>query len=386
MDEHERRRHEVAADLREHSQDALLFTREGNVGYLCGYATSTWSNFSRPVLGLLRADGTPAMIVAETEADAVRDQVPAADVRAYVDLRPVEDPAHLPDGRVQFVQDAAEVLSDLLREWGVERLMVDGLDAAFPPVAQMTRLLPDGALELADASALLWRRRLVKSAWEADRLREACDVLATAFGAFETEAGPGLTERELHGLLAAATFAAGADRLGYVNVVAGVRRGLFGAPTDRAWEEGDVLYVDGGAILDGYWADFCRMYTVAAPSAEQADGYARAVAGLDAAKEAFHADMTAGELATVIAAAAGLAPGAVGFGRFGHGIGLYMPEPPSLHPRDDAPLVEGTVVCVEPAVEHDGSNYVVEEQCVVRGGRLELLSPPAPRALIDLGA
>jgi Xaa-Pro dipeptidase len=61
-----------------------------------------------------------------------------------------------------------------------------------------------------------------------------------------------------------------------------------------------------------------------------------------------------------------------------------MPEPPSIHPLDDTELDDGLVLCVEPAVEHEGANFVVEEQCVIRGGQLERLSPPAPRELIDI--
>ena len=112
---------------------------------------------------------------------------------------------------------------------------------------------------------------------------------------------PGLTEREIHGVLAASAFRAGADALGYTNVVAGVNRGLFGAPTDRRWGRGEVLYVDGGTIVDGYWADFCRMYVVDDASRPQAEGYARALRGLDEAGEAFREGMTAGELAGAIA-------------------------------------------------------------------------------------
>lgn len=376
------RRARLAADLRKTGRDALLATREGNVAYLSGYTTATWSNFSRPVLALLHADGRLAMIAAETEADAIRERVAGADVRSYVELRRVDYAPRMPDGRVQFLPHAAEELGELLRDWRVKGLAVDGLDAAFPPVAQVTRLPLGVEVDVTDASSMLWRHRLIKSDWEVQRLRRACEVLGEAFARLESELTVGMTEREIHGALAAEAFRAGADRLGYTNVVAGVDRGLFGAPTDRRWREGEVLYVDGGVIVDGYWADFCRMYVAEEPTRAQAEGYARAVAGLEQAWERVDTVDTVGELARTIAAACDLEPGAVGFGRFGHGIGLYMPEPPSIHPADVTPLDDGLTLCVEPAVEHDGSNFIVEEQCVVRDGRFERISPPAPRELI----
>ena len=79
-----------------------------------------------------------------------------------------------------------------------------------------------------------------------------------------------------------------------------------------------------------------------------------------------------------------LPPGNVGFGRFGHGIGLYMPEPPSLHPDDPTPLDDGVVLCVEPAYLGVTGNYVVEEEHVVSNGRLSRISPEAPRSLIEI--
>lgn len=380
-----RRRHErLSAGLDELGAGCLVTAREGAVTYLTGFWSRTWSNFSRPIVAVLRADGALTVVCAETEADAVAERVPGVVVAPYVELRPVAPSARLPDGRVQFAPHAAEALAGVLAGCPAGAIAVDNLDAAFPPVADLTSLVEGVADRLVDASALLWRERLRKSAWEVERMQAAADVLARAFAAFEPRLRPGLTEREVHGLLAAESFAAGADLLGYTNVVAGVERGLFGSPTRRVWKAGDVLYVDGGVTVDGYWADFCRMYVVGAPSAAQAAGYARARDGLTRALERVDTTGTAGDLARTIAVATDLDPGAVGFGRFGHGIGLYMPEPPSLHPLDDTPLADGLVLCVEPAVKHDGANYVVEEEHVVRDGTLMRLSPPAPQELISI--
>ena len=192
-----------------------------------------------------------------------------------------------------------------------------------------------------------------------------------------------MSERDIHNILAAASFTHGAHRLGYTMAVAGVERGLFGDPTERRWQKGEVLFVDGGVVVDGYWADYCRMYTIGAPTPSQRDDYARAAAALDAAL-ALDAVPTASSLGRAIGSALDLPPGRVGFGRFGHGIGLYMPEPPSLHPDDPTPLEDGMVLCVEPAYLGATGNYVVEEEHVVSNGRLSRISPAAPRSLIEI--
>ena len=144
-----------------------------------------------------------------------------------------------------------------------------------------------------------------------------------------------------------------------------------------------MLFVDGGLLVDGYWADFCRMYSIGTPSTAQRDDYARTREALDAAV-ALAPLATAGQVGAAIGATLGLTPGAVGFGRFGHGIGLYMPEPPSLHADDRTPLRDGAVLCVEPAYLGATGNYVVEEEHVVRAGRFQRISPEAPRSLIEV--
>lgn len=380
-----RRRSGLVSDLRRLGADALVASREGVVTYLTGYTTRTWSNSSRPILAVLFADESLVLVCAEAEADAVRERAPASAVVTYATLSPVDGSSPLPDGRVQFVPEVAERLRRILVERSVEVVAVEGLRAAFPPVAQITSLVPEFERRAIDASRLVWDRRLRKSDWEVDRLREASEVLRRAFEGLEARLRPGLTERRIHGMLAAAAFEAGADELGYTNVVAGTDRGLFGAPTDRTWQRGEALYVDGGVVVDGYWADFCRMYTAGRRTSSQIDGYGLACNALRQALAAFEPGSTAADLCRVIGGATGLAPDeAAGFGRFGHGIGLHMPEPPSIHALDDTPLTDGMVLCVEPAVLHGGANYVVEEEHVVREGRMVRISPAAPETMREI--
>jgi Xaa-Pro aminopeptidase len=376
------RRHAILrAGLADAGGNALVATREGVVTYLTGYTTATWSNYSRPIVAVL-TPSTLDVVCAETEADAVRSRVPDVIVHSYVELRSPDGFSGLPDGAIQFTPHACEVLAKVLRERDAQTIGVDALGAVHPPTSRIVDLLP-ASIERFDASRQVWAARLRKSAWEIERMRGACDILDHAFADLHATLRPGMSERDIHSILAAASFSHGAHRLGYTMVVAGVERGLFGDPTERCWQTGEVLFVDGGVVVDGYWADFCRMYTAGAPTPSQHDDYARAVFALDAAL-ALDVAPTASSLGRAIGSALDLPPGSVGFGRFGHGIGLYMPEPPSLHSDDPTPLDDGVVLCVEPAYLGATGNYVVEEEHVVGNGRLSRISPEAPRTLIEV--
>lgn len=372
----------ISARLDELGASALVAIRDESVSYLSGYTTMTWKMHSRPIVAVLAVDGRLMILAAETEVDSARLRIPGADVRAYNDLEPVGDEVPLPDGRIQFAPHAARVLGGMIEDAGPGLVAVDGLDAAWPPIGQLTRLVPGLEGRTRDASELVWSQRLRKSGWELSRMREAAVVLEHAYDRLREQLRPGMTEREIARRFSIAQLEAGAHEVGPFAVVAGVDRGLFGFPTERVWDADELLYLDGAAIVDGYWSDYCRTFAAREVRPRERDGYARARAALDAAVAGSTIDETAGGLGRVMADALRIAPGDVGFGRFGHGIGLHVPEPPSLHADDATPLAEGFTLCVEPAIEHEGLNFVVEEELVVTAGGYERLSPKAPDEIL----
>ena len=241
------RRHAILrAGLADAGGDALVATREGAVTYLTGYTTATWSNHSRPIVAVL-TPSTLDVVCAETEADAVRSRVPGVTVHPYVELRSPDGLSGLPDGAIQFTPHACEVLTTVLGERDARTIGVDALGAVHPPTSRIVDLLP-ARIGRFDASKHVWAARLRKSAWEIERMRAACDILDRAFADLHAALRPGMSERDIHNILAAASFAHGAHRLGYTMVVAGVERGLFGDPTERRWQKGEVLFVDGGVV------------------------------------------------------------------------------------------------------------------------------------------
>jgi len=360
----------------------LAAIRDESVTYLTGYTTMTWKMYSRPIAAVLAADGRLFVLAAETEADSARLRIPGAEVRAYNDLLPVREEMRLPDGRIQFAPHAAQVLGEVLEDAGSDLVAVDGLDAPWPPIGQLTRLVPGLDGRTVDASALIWAARLRKTEWELGRMRAASAVLEDAYGRVRDQLRPGMTEREIACRFSVAQLEAGAHEVGPFAVVAGPDRGLFGFPTARVWDGDELLYLDGAAIVDGYWSDYCRTFAAREPRPAERDGYARVRAALDAAVASGGAGRTAGDLGRVMAAAMDIGPGDVGFGRFGHGIGLLVPEPPSLHGDDTTPLEPGNTLCVEPAVEHAGINFVAEEEHVVTDSGFQRLTPRAPDGIL----
>ncbi len=160
----------------------------------------------------------------------------------------------------------------------------------------------------------------------------------------------------------------------------------MGPPGERMWRDGELLMVDVGLVVDGYWADFCRHFAAGYVTADQSAAYAQVVAAVDAGRTTARAGAVA---STVAAAIADVLPvdGEHGFGRLGHGIGLDLTEPPSLHHDDHTALEPGMTLCIEPAAWFEGVGHVVaEEMIAVTSSGAEVLSPGIPESIQVLRA
>jgi len=379
-----RRRARLAEEMARQGIDAVIVASEGNFGYLSGYHTSGWANRARPICLVVPPEGPGTAVLSEGEAARVEED--AVDVRA----RPYRDPeVARVNGAVEleFMSAAARELLGAVTALGAGRVGLE-LSSHFlpglPPATLAALEAKLGRDRVVDASPMLWRLRRRKSRFEVERLREAARILALAFERFEQRAEPGATEQELQRLFASEAASAGADRVAYTAVLADTATGSLGGASRRRWEPGKLLLFDAGIVVEGYWADFGRVYAARSATEPQQAAYRALVEALASGREAARPGIAARELAAALSdrsAADGRA-----YGRVGHGVGLDLTEPPSLHADDPTPLDEGMTICIEPNGYTEEIGYLAaEEEIVLTDTGSELLSPSFPSELKVLG-
>jgi Xaa-Pro aminopeptidase len=375
-----RRRRVLAEAMRREDLDALVVASEANALYLTGYETTFWANKSKPFVVVFAPPAPPTVICHVGEEVSVRLDAIEVDVEPYVGPEVLDVSGGV---QIDYQLPAADALAEHLRRSGAQRVGMElswHFIPGFTPLA-MERLRERCPGAVVDASAALWSARGVKSAWEVEQMRLAAAAAETAHLAFADAARVGMTERELGRLLRMFAYEAGAERVAYSGIIAGIDRAPLGGPTDRPWERGQMLFADICPQVNGYFADFDRVYASAPPTPEQTRAYAGVV---DALREGR-------ELATAGVPVAQLADAMIGdvpsfYARVGHGLGLEMPEPPSLSPLDPTPLGPGAVICLEPNRETPGVGWLVSEETVlITGAAPELLSPPFPEELRVIG-
>lgn len=231
------------------------------------------------------------------------------------------------------------------------------------------------------AGGLIKTLRAVKTAEEIELIREACrlaDVGAnTAFEVIE----PGVSEQEVAAEVEYAMRKAGSSGTAFDTIIASGPSSAFphGTCRSRTIEEGDLVIVDLGAVIDSYRSDITRTFAAGKVSSKQQEIYGTVKATQDLAFKAVKPGVKAVEVdATARAIINGTGFGDYFVHNLGHGVGLEVHEAPTLSPDSKDILEAGNVVTVEPGIYIVGFGGVrIEDTVLVTESGAEKLTSAA---------
>jgi Xaa-Pro aminopeptidase len=332
--------------------DALLVWKDENVRCLSGLRAQIIQGKSALLNGcLLRADGAMTLLLSGGEVDRARATMPWVD-----DIRTI--PIMEARGLIRGAFETAIVpaLRDhRLFGGGAPRLGVDEL--AYAQVEAFAELAPE--VELADGDAVMQAARLVKDAGELALMQEACAIAEAVTEAAIAAVRPGVRECEVAGEAMRALYRLGGEMAHLATPF--VASGEHMSPphrfsTDKLIREGDLVFIDIGAMWNGYYADIGRTVICGRPSRRQQEIYTAVHHALQAATRAMRAGATNDDVAAAVRAEGE----ARGFGeRFlslfiGHGIGMGANEPPyvgeALRGAETVTLQPGMTMAIEPLI------------------------------------
>lgn len=328
--------------------DTLLVTNLTNIRYLTGFSGSA-------ALLAAPADESdePLFVTDGRYRDQANDELDQAGVTARIEIG-----AH---GQAQRA-----ILSKALQgsKWlGLEADNVTwGQQRAYS-----SEWFPDA--ELVATEGLVEELRLVKDEGEVARIGAACAMADAALAAVRHRLSDQPTEAEVALELEWQMRRLGADGVSFDTIVASGPNGA--RPHHRAGqrriEDGDLVVIDFGALLDGYHSDMTRTLAVGDCSATQTHMWdvvqaaqAAGVAAVRAGAEAKDVDEACRAVIRDVGWADAFVHGT------GHGVGLDIHEAPRVAATADATLAAGHVVTVEPGIylaEHGGVR--IEDTVVV---------------------
>lgn len=340
--------------------DALFVTGEENFQYFAGAAASAalHASLTRPSVFILPLDGEPIIVTQGQDNLALGSYV--TDVRGYADL--FEFPQAVV---IRALRDAGATGGSVGVELGQEQRM--GLPVG--AYQDLTAAMTDVAF--VDAAEVIVYLRMVKSEEELACIRRAGDVTARARQRLFGTIRPRMTERETARLLRRMILEEGGDGTSFVMLLLGIpgSRNPFGY--DRPLAAGQVIGVDTGARVGMYTIDYTR-WGVFGPAT---DGLRRMYDALLEVNRTMAAALGPGVRCSEIyrigieaiekACSDGNGLERFGPSRMGHGQGMLITEPPSIHPDDHTPLEPGVVLSTEPGLTAEGIRMLWEDVYVI---------------------
>ncbi len=381
--EYERRLEKAQRLMAERRIDALFVCTQANFRYVTGHVTHRWLNNFTPLFSLIPRTGHPILLVPAIEIGMAGANPWIRDVRpfhGYTDIG---------------VKEIRDTIRELTRGSGVvgaELGSVFHLGMPFADFTALQRELPQ--VRFVDASDIFWTLRIPKSAAELTYLRRAVKITDLAYRETFARVKVGMTEREIYRIMVQSLMEHGADAPGSIPVGSrppgdtqpwdiSLRR-----PTERRIGEEDLVFMDGGCVVNGYWSDFTRMFCVGTARPEWKAAYRFVYESLH---ECIGEIRPGAPISNQIARYRGRLRGspyaqlAEKLGRIGHGCGLELTEPPSISFVDPTVLEPGTVLTVEPSISIPEGFFMLEEDVLVTDAGFEILSDPAPPELPELG-
>ena len=287
--------------------------------------------------------------------------------------------------------DGVSLLADTLTELTPPQALIgfpDGHETHIRmPFADLGRLRGGlGQRHLTGDNGILRQLRMIKSAAEIAKIETACSITGRAFARVPEIAQPGVPLDEVYRRFQVLCLEEGADWVAYL--AGGAEKGGYGdviSPAhSRPLARGDVLMLDTGVVLDGYYSDFDRNWSVGPASGAVRSAHSRLVEAVDAAFERASPGATAAELFDSMNSVLTGGQGGTEAGRLGHGLGMSLTEWPSLIPTDHTVLEPGMVLTLEPGIAVGDKILVHEEDIVVTDGAPRYLSPPAASEILEL--
>jgi len=239
------RRERALAQMAAHDLDVLVLGRTANVRYVTGTPTLWTAGTSGfgPACMLVRSTGSIHLL--STWDEGIPEDIPRENLF----------------GLTWNPMNTIEVLRRVEGTAGARRV---GTDAMSPTFAQVLPVAFPAA-ELVDGELAMRAARRIKTAQEVEVLRQAVAVAETSLAKAVAELRPGVTEKELAGVLLEAAAAGGVT-------TPAVQDAVMITSRDHPWRRaggdgraaaGDLVAFTAAVVAHGYIAEVGRTYAVA---------------------------------------------------------------------------------------------------------------------------
>jgi Xaa-Pro aminopeptidase len=339
--------------------DVVVCTSPENISYFSGFYSHDIRIFpERAHFAVWMRGRPPVFIVYQKRAVAMnRSSTFIDDVRGYAGEE----------------TDSMRVLGELLREEGLDKGVI-GFELKTLPFATVSRFKQElpGAIP-SDASMFLESIRMIKTQAEIDQITKIARITCNAIDTALKSTRAGDSERAISARIQHLILGGGADVIAAAFFGSGRRSGAFHHyATDVAVSPGDVIKIDCGGQMDGYFSDIARTVVVGRATAYQRDVHSRLTEIKNRIVDYIKPGVTGGEVFAFGCSEYKRLDLQVKYGMFGHSIGLKEQEAPQLVGGNDLIIEPNMTLMIETGfADPPRDSFAVEDLVLVddRGAR-----------------
>ena len=377
LKEYENRLEKAQSLMHLNQIDTLLITTEQFIRYFTGFSTQFWQSPTRPWYLIIPIKGLPKAVIPDIGYSAMQ-KTWIEEIYTWPSPRPNDEGISLISRVINEIPSKFNIIgAELGKEMSLRM-----------PLKDFFLLQSTLSSKIIDASSILWELRLIKSNAEIDKIKHICKIASNSFENLPSLVNKGESERDIARTMKIDLISQGADSIPYLPVISGeggVSQIIY-EPTNRVIKNGDILFLDTGSTFDGYFCDFDRNYSIGKASKIVNDVYEILWIATQNAIEIAKPGLPLSDIwKLMVNTLTKYLPNNFSKGRFGHGFGLQLTEPPSITFDNSMKIQTNMVLTIEPSIEFaPGKMLVHEENIVITENGAELLSTRAPYKIIEI--
>ena len=355
--------------------EMLLITSPQNFRYFTGLDSYFWESPARPWFLLISQSNDPIAIVPSIGVTALK-KTWIKNIQTWKSPNPEDEGVSaLQEIILSIKKDQCLIGCEMGRE-SFLRMTINDFNKLKNNIQKHN---------FVDASSLIWELRMIKTKNEISKMKKIISIASKAFDELPNLIKIGQSEIEITNIMKKKLLDLGADHTLYMSCASGEGGydQIICDPTNKKLIEGDVLIIDTGTTLEGYFCDFDRNFGFGKLANSTIRAYEILWEASEAAMEIAKPGATCSDISqAMLKILQKHSPISNSVGRMGHGLGLQLTEPPSIMSNDNTVLRENMIIAIEPCLEYaPGVMLVQEENILITKNGFEILTSRTPKKI-----
>ena len=372
-EEYLKRLDNIHKKLENENIDAIVITSPANFRYFSGLDSNFWESPTRPWFLIISKNGKIKALVPSIGLSAIESTF-IKDIEVWQSPNPKDEGTSLLKKIIKTFPKNSNI--------GFELGMETYLRMSIKEFLKIKKDLQE--YNFIDSTNIVWSLRKIKSDLEIKNIEKVCSITSKVFNNLINKISLGMSEREIATIFKKDLINNGVDYIMYLSCASGINgyNQIICNPSEKKISDGDILIIDTGSTLNGYYCDFDRNFGFGNINQKSLDAYNKLWDATEKTLEIIKPGISCKEVYESLSKNLFSSNVKSNVGRMGHGFGLQLTEPPSIMIDDNTILEKNMILALEPSIEIENDLMLVhEENILITQNGNRLLTSRTPKEL-----